>query len=288
MRRRAIVLRLLGLLPPAAAHAQPPQSVDDTWTAPRWAGHVTFLGANAMLGGLTAGIAQRLRGGSFSDGFTRGALGGAVAYAGRRIAAERFDGAGLLGRQVGAVGASVVRNASERRPSLERLFFPAGPLHVYWDRGDDGGVQVKVDGCTLAVLLTAIYQSELEFDLGRSLSAGAPVFWAPGRNLLVQGEPMGGFAPAGVILLSGDKRPGTGGIFAHERMHVLQRDFLFYSWGGPLEGWALRRTSMGSAIYRYFAPGVTADLFGFGLTRLMDIDRNDDPIEVEAGFLART
>lgn len=85
-----------------------------------------------MLGGLTAGIVQRLRGGSFSDGFARGAVGGAVAYAGRRIAAERFDGAGLLGRQVGAVGASVVRNASERRPSLERLFFPAGPLHVYW------------------------------------------------------------------------------------------------------------------------------------------------------------
>jgi len=273
------------VLPPAAAHAQPPQPGDDTWRAPRWAGDVTFLGANAMLGGLTAGIAQRLRGGSFSDGFTRGALGGAVAYAGRRIAAERFDGAGLLGRQVGAVAASIARNASERRPSLERLFFPVGPLHVYWDRSDDGGVQVKVDGYTLAVMLGAIYQPELEFDLGRSLSAGAPVFWAPGRSVLRRGKSVAGMAPAGVIVLSGGRRPGTDGILAHERTHVLQRDFLFYAWGDPLEGWLLRWTRPSAVVYRYISPGLAQDYVSAGLSAVLGVDDGEEPTQIEAYFL---
>lgn len=52
---------------------------------------------------------------------------------------------------------------------------------------------MKVDGNTLAVLLTSIYQPELEFQLGRSLSAGAPVFHAPGRRLIVGGDEAGGW-----------------------------------------------------------------------------------------------
>jgi hypothetical protein len=64
---------------------------------------VTFAASNALLAGMTPGVSQRLRGGQFGDGFARGAVAGAVAYVGRRMGAEQFDGAGLLGRQVSAV-----------------------------------------------------------------------------------------------------------------------------------------------------------------------------------------
>src|SRR5688572_16046106 len=91
----------------------------DNWTAPAWVGDVTFLGANALTSGLSAGLLQRLRGGSFRDGLARGALGGSVKYAGMRVSAQRFDGAGLLGRHVAATGTSMVRNASDARPTFD-------------------------------------------------------------------------------------------------------------------------------------------------------------------------
>ena len=94
----------------APLHAQAPRS--DDWSAPQWVGDVTFLGLNALTSGLSAGLLQVVRGESFTDGFARGALGGSVHYAGMRISAQRFDGAGLLGRQVSAAGISMVRNAS--------------------------------------------------------------------------------------------------------------------------------------------------------------------------------
>jgi hypothetical protein len=64
---------------------------EDMWTAPRWVGDVTFAASNALLAGVTAGVSQRLRGGEFGDGFARGAVAGVVAYAGRRVGAQRFD-----------------------------------------------------------------------------------------------------------------------------------------------------------------------------------------------------
>ncbi|MGH7477889.1 MAG: hypothetical protein ACRELD_16625, partial [Longimicrobiales bacterium] len=61
-----------------------------------WLGELAFLGGNAALGGLTAGLLRAVRGGSFWEAFRNGFAGGALAYAGRRIAAEQVAGAGLL------------------------------------------------------------------------------------------------------------------------------------------------------------------------------------------------
>ena len=79
-------------------------------------GELLVLGINAALGGATAGIAQELNGGSFLEGLREGAAGGAVVYAGKRLNTLDVDQAGLVGRMLGAVGASVIRNSAAARP----------------------------------------------------------------------------------------------------------------------------------------------------------------------------
>src|SRR5262245_30296029 len=103
--RAGIALILLALAVPAAAQTGNTQSRDMIiygQRAPSWAAHAAVLTTNMVVGGLTAGLIQELRGGSFKDGFTRGALGGSITYAGKWVSSERFDGAGFLGRQINA------------------------------------------------------------------------------------------------------------------------------------------------------------------------------------------
>ena len=133
---------------------------------PRWrpdpgVGEVTFLGANTLIGALTGGIFQTLRGGSFADGFTRGALGGAVVYAGKRLSVERFSGAGFLGREIAAVGTSIVRNAGEGAATLRRLVLPVGPLRLYLQPKGSAVVNLKVDLYELAWLGYALAEPAL-------------------------------------------------------------------------------------------------------------------------------
>ena len=114
------------------------------------ASDVAFLGVNVALGGLSAALFQQLRGGSSWDAFLNGALGGAVAYAGRRLAVERFDGASLAGRQVAAVGTSIVRNASNGCGALDQLVLPFGFARLYLRRHDTTSplpLSVRVRSC---------------------------------------------------------------------------------------------------------------------------------------------
>ncbi len=128
---RNVLLALTLVLLPAGARAQAPSNfVPDTGaviaTAPHWAGEFAILSGNAVLSGVTAGVVQKLRGGSFRDGFVRGLTGGGVIYLGKRVAAERFSGAGLLGREVASLGTSMVRNASEGYGLLDDVVLPVG------------------------------------------------------------------------------------------------------------------------------------------------------------------
>lgn len=274
-----VALLLLGMVPEEAAA----QRANDRFTAPRWVGHATFLGGNAMLGALTAGVVQAVRGGDFQDGFVRGALGGAVAYTGRRVAVERFDGAGLLGRQVSAVGASIVRNAGEGRGTLERVVLPVGPMRFYLDRSDGWRVRPKVDLNDMGQTVVAAVQSETEFDPGASLSAGAPVFVAPGRDIVSGGRAVDGIAMAGVIVLGARPFDYSVHTFAHERVHVLQHDFTSQVVGAPAGDWLLARTRLTRAV----APYVDFDAsvwLQWGLNATIEYENR--PWEIEAEYLA--
>lgn len=291
------IVRLLSAawlcLLPLALQAQIPPDDAPRVVTPHptaWADHLAALSANALLGGLTAGVIQELRGGSFQDGFTRGALGGGVVYAGKRAAAERFGGAGLLGRGVAALGSSVIRNAGEGRGSLDRLLLPVGPVRVAIAADSLPRVRAKIDLLTVFWIGYGIAEPALEFDAGRSLSAGAPVFVAPGRDIRWKGanRAVAGTVPAGVILLSDDdpvfdspaRRATT---FAHERVHVLQYDQALVTWVDPLESWVLPKVPHGEFVRRHanvLTPLIIAPFFLVGRYEAR-------PWEAEARFFAR-
>jgi hypothetical protein len=243
-----------------------------------------------MLGGLTAGLFQHLRGGRFWPAFGAGALGGAVAYGGRRIVAERFDGAGILGRELAAVGTSLIRNAADGRGWLDRLVLPLGLVRLYLERDSAVGgrlnARVKVDVPT--VLATAYYsvQGDVALDLSASLSSGAPVFTTFGRW---SDGSWNGNQAAGAIWLRGnpdDPNPDAqrADVLAHERVHILQYDFGQLAWSGPAEQWLSRRVAGGEWIYRrldlglHLGPWAAANwLFPY----------QHRPWEQEAHFLSR-
>lgn len=283
--RHALLLLALVLPAPAAAQGLMPTTPHRGSTTAGWVEDFTLLSANVLLSGLTAGLRQELRGGSFRDGFTRGAAGGGAVYAGKRIAAGRFAGAGLLGRQVGAVGGSVVWNAAEGRGSLSRLMVPLGPARLYVRTGAEAGVIARADLHTLFWMVHGVLEPELRLDVGRSLSAGAPVFHAPGHSLVWSGigEAATGFTPAGVVFL-GEPSRGTDleSLFAHERIHVLQDDHLFLLAGDPLEGWILSRIPGGRVAARY----VDLNLGAFLLVPLaLRMEYETRPWELEARVL---
>src|SRR4051812_17945480 len=211
---------------------------------PRWTGELASLGVNSLLGGLSGGVLQELRGKSFRDGFARGAVGGSVIYVGKRIVVGRYQFAGLLGRQVGAVGESVVRNAGAGVPSLSELVFPIGVGRVYF-KPTSHTFRFVPDGFAIGHTVAAIQEKGLRFDLRKSLSAGTPLFYADNKILIVSrdSQEVSGVTAAGVILLA--NVPAFGARVEqvtrkHELVHMIQQDQLFLTITDPFEDWAVQ------------------------------------------------
>jgi hypothetical protein len=289
--RASVLTACLTLSVPALLAAQG-QSAQDTLVfgleTPRWAGQVTALTTNALLGGLTAGVLQELRGGSFKDGFTRGTLGGLFTYSGKRIASRRFGGAGLVGREIAAVGSSVIRNASEGRPMFERLVLPLGPVRLHVSPATRR-LDASFDVYGAAWLAWCIAEPELKMDAKESLSAGTPTF-RTNNKVLLAGDRLhaGGLAPAGIVLQS--HVPAWGSvmlerILAHERVHVLQEDQILHTWTEPAEQWLLGKLPYGDRIAQRIDLNAGAELMGV----LSPLFRgySSRPWELEAIFFSR-
>jgi hypothetical protein len=249
-----------------------------------WVEHFTVLSANAAVGALTGGIIQVLRGGAFADGFARGALGGALVYAGKRVAAEPSWGAGMLGRQIAAVGASVVSNAATGRPSFERVALPIGPLPVWLAIEQVPRVSIRptLDLGAAIWIGSNLSDKRLSLDAGRSFSAGAPVFSAVLRTVRAGDDIAQGVMVSRTITLSD---PLTGYPYdlartlAHERIHVLQSDFSLLAWSAPLAEAVARRIPGGRRLTRW----VLFDLFQLLPPSMWP----DAPWEDEAEFFSR-
>lgn len=288
MTRRFLLLLAFIAGGPVALHAQVDTTIYSAPT-PGWVAPFSLTAANALINGLTAGIAQELRGGSFRDGFTRGALGGAIVYAGKRLAVEDFDGAGLLGREVAAVGGSIVRNASDGIGTFDRLVLPVGLARVYWQRGPQRSLQLKFDPVAIGWTIYGIVEPELEINFERTLSAGTPVFQTNDKIISVGDDNhAGGIAESGVIFLSNVSQWGDPFLqraFAHERVHVLQTDNIFLNWIEPQDDRLLRLLPGGSAINRWMDVNVSTEIMRL-LANAFDRHR-DRPWEVEAIYLTR-
>lgn len=285
---------ILLLLLPATARGQCDEGTSSgdvicVFRSPRWAGEFAALSANGLLSGLTAGLMQHFRGEPFGDGFVRGLVGGAIAYAGKRVAAERFDGAGLIGRELSAAGASVVRNAGEGLSLFERLYLPVGPAWLEVRTGRKKGVTPRLDVAAAAWLAYAIAEPELEFDVGASFSSGSFVFRTDGKLLrLGDDDHAAGLTNAGIVYLA--DVPAYGEAFrkramAHERIHILQEDQLAILWTDPAVRWAVDRVGVPASPNRFLTWNLSAELLGI-LSGFITNHR-DRPWELEATFHAR-
>lgn len=296
-RRSALLIGALVTfgLAPAAAQAPPVSITPNRPDSPRWAGHFTVLAGNATIGALTGGVLQKLKGGSFKDGFVRGALGGTVGYAGKRVAVQNFWGAGFLGREINAVGVSIVRNGSDGEPTLSRLYLPLGPLPMRATLGFTHGFQVQpqLDLTATGWLAAGLLGSGLKLDVAESLSSGAPVFQAEGRWLVESEHSVRGYAVSRSVFL-GD--PGfyrgapapQADVLAHERVHVLQQDFVLTAWSDPFARLALSRFGAGRRMQRYVTLDALAWVVGTVSRLTYGSDRLERfPAEFEARFLSR-
>lgn len=261
------------------------QSRPDTrWSRATWVDDFNFLAANALVAAVTGGVLARLHGRSFADGFTRGALGGGVVYLGKRTAVAGFSGAGLLGREVGALGASITRSAAYGSGMLDTLVLPVGPLRVHLTPRDPGGSALRVDLEEVYWLVYGLAEDRLDLDVGRSLSAGTAVFTSASRFKGRDGN-VDGQAGGGMIVLSRNPRwDAPARIFAHERVHILQYDFLKITAGEPLERWALGRLHAANLpLVSHVDPGVGYMLPWYLLSGIWSDENN--PLQFEAEFL---
>ncbi len=244
----------------------------------RITGELSTAGVNALLGGMTAAGLRMLRGESARDSwsaFWTGALGGGLTYAGKRVAVERFDGAGFLGREIASVGGSVVRNAAAGRGPLDELVLPVGPVRLYVA---GGAVRARVDVATLVVSGIFMATYDARFDPGASLSAGSLVFRGA--------APMPALSSAGATVVWSEMPSSEGPrLMAHERVHTLQYDQAFLSWGEEMERWAGRQVPGMDGAFRHFDLGASALGLRTGLA--LALGYHDRPWEREAYFLAQ-
>lgn len=287
MRLRAALICIAALVWPHRVHAQADTMFYNSAT-PAWVGHFATASANALLSGVTAGIIQEIRGGSFRDGFTRGALGGTVIYAGKHIVARNFSGAGMIGRQVSAVGTSIVRNASNAVGTFDRVVLPIGFLRVYWQPNAPQQWHAKIDAVAAGWTIYGIAEPQLDLDFAESLSSGAVVFRTNGNVIAFDERHAGGVVQTGVIFLS-DVRPWGQDFLqralAHERVHVLQMDQIFMTLNDPHDDALLRMLPRGRAIDRYIDINLSTEILRL-LT--IPIDKHADrPWELEAIYLSR-
>jgi hypothetical protein len=235
-------------------------------------------------------VLQKLKKQSFGDAFLRGLAGGAVIYGGKRIAAERFGGAGLVGREVAALGSSMVRNIGDGRGMLEEVALPVGPVWLYL-QSSAPRVRARIDAYSTAWMMYAIQRAELDFDAGRSLSAGALVFVTNNQIIVSAGSDTAhasGVVEGGVMLLADVPAFGreySRRTFEHERIHVLQMDQVFRTITDPVENELVGRVPYLRKLNSYLELNLSSPLFRIINERIpKHLDR---PWETEAIFFSR-
>lgn len=263
------LILLLTWSPPSTLVAQSTEEFETSREAAVW-------GANAALGGLSAAIAALVRGDPLGPAVLRGASGGTLVYAGKRIAVQDVFGMGLLGRQVSSVGGSIVGNAVAGRSSFDRIALAVGPVRFYSGR-EVQGVDWAVDVPAVAFTIWGMSLGG-KLDVMESLSSGAVVLKGSGENSF----------PGNIWYTPGRDPERDDYVLVHERVHVLQYDQSFLSWGAPLEDWTATRFPKLERPLQYMEFNIpvlaTAAFLGFFVWK----EHDQQLWEREAMYLGRT
>ena len=272
-RRAGVALSLALLALPAAPADGQPTRHDRAWN----------LAANGAFGGVAAAARAALTGRDPARAFLRGVGGGLLVGAGRQVAGSRFDGAGLLGRQLSATGLSVIRSAAE---DTAAWLVPVGPLKLWIVPGSEDRLRARLNLTETTATLYYVARREARLDGRASLSAGAPVFRLPERTFATADGEAVGRMDAGIILLGAAPTPYRVSLdepLAHEAVHVLQLDFGTEVLTGPIESWALQRV-LGRRAASLVDAGALAPLILGGLNSITAY--GDRIWEHEAGTLS--
>lgn len=247
-------------------------------TPPSGGSRGAAIAINAGVGAATAGLARLVswraeRRVPFWRSVLAGGAAGATIFAGKLIVARSCDGCGLVGRQVAALGGSVMTSAALGRSELEELALPLGPVELHvrgrtasGQAGAERGrpVWVKLDLPTTVTLAWLASRADRRVDLRASFSAGAPVLVAPtGESVAEQ--------LFGVILIDEMRGLRWNGqvdriTLGHESVHVLQYDQRGAMWSAPVEHWIARRSTVAGRVLRYVDLGIAEpvwQLFAF-------------------------
>jgi len=270
---KCAALFVLAAALPGAAAAQ---------RAPWGTSHLTVAGVNVMVGGVAAAAVALVSGEPVGPAFLGGAAGGLVVYGGKRVAATRKTGAGFAGRQLAAVGGSMIRNAGAGQRPLHELVLPAWPLRIYLRPG--GASRVKVDGATTAAALYFAIVNKATPDVGLSLSTGALVMRADPGDLRRIGDMVAtGESAAGVLIMDRSRTDDALRLLtAHELVHVLQFDQVMLTIGEPAERGLARLHPWLRAVQERVDLGLIGGLHFLGNDLL---EYHDRPWEWEADFL---
>jgi hypothetical protein len=290
MRRIALVaaagLAAIAPLSAAMAQQQPPEApLAHEHVAGRLSGRdrAAHLAVNGALGGFSAAMFALARGKNPWRAALVGFGGGVTMGAGKQVAGKRFDGAGLLGRQLSALGTSFVRSASE---DTMVVLLPLGPMTLEVRPRAVDRVRPRVNLVGSATVLYYVIRSDTRIDLGATLSAGAPVFRFPTETVSTRDGIIFGRMDFGTIILG----TATSALeeqqrmtLPHESIHVVQYDFLEHALSLPPERSILRTLGVGPGFLRHVDVGIISVMLAGVLQMHMDYD--DRPWEREAVML---
>jgi hypothetical protein len=212
------VLALVAVLalPPAASARAAAQTGQE---------RVQSVVANAAVGGVVGAAWAVVTRRDLRAGIARGLAGGIVIGAGKQVAAARFSGAGLAGRQLAAVGVALIKLAGT---DTLALVHPVGPLSLEVVPAASRRLRARVNLMEAGALAYyGLVARHADFDAGATLSAGAPVFRVPRGRLSLGDLDAAGLEQAGVILAAPPHElpsPGREFLVPHETIHVIQGD----------------------------------------------------------------
>lgn len=268
-------------LPPPSPEPSP--APEEVATPPTTRDRAAHLAVNGALGGFSAAMFALVRGKNPWRAAFMGFGGGVALGVGKQVAGRRFDGAGLIGRQLAAFGTSVVRTASE---DTMLFIVPAGPMTLEVRPGAVDRVRPRVNLVGTATVLYYVIRADTRFDMRSTLSAGAPVFRFPTETVTTRDGIIFGRMDFGTIVLGSPpsvldaQRRLT---LPHESIHILQYDFLDQALALPPERAILRKLGAGTGFLRHVDVGAISVLLAGVLQMHMDYD--DRPWEREAVLL---
>jgi hypothetical protein len=226
-----------------------------TAPTPRLGSVPTLLGANALLGGLTAAIRAAAGGRNPVQPFLLGALGGAAHYSGKYIALAPRGISQFAGLTVSSFGTSIVANAGAGVGITDDLYIPLGPARQI----RAGGFHVALNAYESATLIHLATGPDRRFDLASTLAFGSIVLRDRRTLKSVYGETSQGATSAAVVVVS-DQATNPGATLVHEVVHARQFWFLQEAIGRPIDAAIRSHAPGGRFLPEWLELGVTVPL----------------------------